>query len=89
VFLDESGYSIDDGYFVCTPDNPNWVNSPATYHGNAGGISYADGHAEIRRWRDANLLAKTKETGITAGPAYSPDKSGDLTWLQQRSTYAP
>jgi prepilin-type N-terminal cleavage/methylation domain-containing protein/prepilin-type processing-associated H-X9-DG protein len=89
VFLDESGYSIDDGYFVCTPDNPNWVNSPATYHGNAGGLSYADGHAEIRRWRDANLLAKTRETSITEGPAYSPDNSGDLAWLQQRSTYVP
>jgi hypothetical protein len=50
-------------------------------------MSYGDGHAEIRRWRDANLLAKTKETSI--GPAYSPDSSGDLQWLQQRSTYVP
>jgi prepilin-type N-terminal cleavage/methylation domain-containing protein/prepilin-type processing-associated H-X9-DG protein len=90
VFLDESGYSIDDGFFVCTPDNPDWVNSPATYHGNAGGMSYADGHSEIRRWRDANLLANSKKTPPpNQNPAYAPDSSGDLPWLQQRSTYVP
>src|SRR2546426_7399595 len=25
---------------------------PASYHNKAGGLSFADGHAEIHRWRD-------------------------------------
>lgn len=91
VFLDESGFSIDDGFFVCSPNFNQWINNPASYHGNAGGLSYADGHAEIRRWRDTHLLAANLEvnetTGLpTAAGPVNPDNSGDLPWLQQRST---
>jgi prepilin-type N-terminal cleavage/methylation domain-containing protein/prepilin-type processing-associated H-X9-DG protein len=84
VFIDESAYSIDDGFFVCSPNFNQWINNPASYHGNSGGLSYADGHAEIKPWKDAHLLAKNKST--TSGPAVSPDASGDLAWLQRRST---
>ena len=28
-------------------------NTPATYHNGAGGISFADGHSEIHKWRGA------------------------------------
>jgi prepilin-type N-terminal cleavage/methylation domain-containing protein/prepilin-type processing-associated H-X9-DG protein len=85
VFIDEAAYSIDDGFFVCGPNFNQWVNNPATFHGNGGGLSFADGHAEIRSWKDGNLLAKNK-TSTLNGTAFSPDSSGDLQWLQQRST---
>jgi prepilin-type N-terminal cleavage/methylation domain-containing protein/prepilin-type processing-associated H-X9-DG protein len=85
VFIDEAAYSIDDGYFVCSPNFNQWINSPATYHGNSGGLAFADGHAEVKRWRDGNLLARGKVTTI-GGPSYAPDSSDDLAWLQQRST---
>ncbi|MDB6019145.1 MAG: xcpT 2 [Pedosphaera sp.] len=87
VFIDESGYSIDDGFFVCGPNFNQWINNPASYHGNGGGLSFADGHAEIKVWKDANLLAKNKS--LTMGSAFSPDSSRDLLWLQQRSTSLP
>jgi prepilin-type N-terminal cleavage/methylation domain-containing protein/prepilin-type processing-associated H-X9-DG protein len=103
VFLDESGYSIDDGFFVDGPmptsgggANFNlWINNPASYHANACGISYADGHAEIKPWKDGNLLSAnlevSPETGLpTASGFVSPATSGpgaaDLPWLQQRCT---
>ncbi len=88
VFIEESVYSIDDGYFVCSPspDYVNtWINNPATYHGNGSGLAFADGHAEIKAWRDANLLARDK-TRTYSGVQFTADNSGDLTWLQQRST---
>jgi prepilin-type N-terminal cleavage/methylation domain-containing protein/prepilin-type processing-associated H-X9-DG protein len=88
VFIDESSYSIDDGFLVCSPNFNQWINNPATYHGNSGGLSYADGHADVKRWRDANLLARNK-TSTLNGSAFSPDNSGDLQWLQQRSTALP
>jgi prepilin-type processing-associated H-X9-DG protein len=28
-----------------------WWELPANYHNNAGSLSFADGHAEIRRWQ--------------------------------------
>jgi len=88
VFTEESAYSIDDGYFVCSPSPAyvnTWVNDPASYHGNGGGLSFADGHAEIKVWKDANLLAHNR-TQTYNGAQFAADKSGDLTWLQQRST---
>ena len=49
-FIDENPASINDGWFVCDPTDNMWIDKPATYHNNAGGISFADGHAEIRKW---------------------------------------
>jgi prepilin-type N-terminal cleavage/methylation domain-containing protein/prepilin-type processing-associated H-X9-DG protein len=81
VLIDESEYTIDDGFFVSDPNQPNhWVNAPSVRHGNASGISFADGHAEIKLWTDAKVLfAKTSDF------ASSPN-SPDCAWLQQRST---
>jgi prepilin-type N-terminal cleavage/methylation domain-containing protein/prepilin-type processing-associated H-X9-DG protein len=58
VFLDEHPESIDDGYFLVVLDQKGvWLNWPANYHNGAGGLSFADGHAEIRKWRDPGTLA--------------------------------
>jgi len=81
VFIDESEYTIDDGYFVCDPNQPNhWVNAPSIRHGNASGISFADGHSEIKLWTDAQMLHATSSDFASA------PNSPDLAWLQQRST---
>jgi prepilin-type N-terminal cleavage/methylation domain-containing protein/prepilin-type processing-associated H-X9-DG protein len=87
VFIDEASYTIDDGYFVSGPNYTQWINNPATWHANGCGLSFADGHAEIKVWKDANLLAKNK-TSTLNGPPTSPDNSGNLKWLQERSTVA-
>jgi prepilin-type N-terminal cleavage/methylation domain-containing protein/prepilin-type processing-associated H-X9-DG protein len=81
VFIDENPGSINDGWFVCDPNNLTlWYDVPATYHNGAGGLSFADGHAEIKKWRDANIL-KATSVNRPKDPG-----SSDLPWLQQRST---
>jgi prepilin-type N-terminal cleavage/methylation domain-containing protein/prepilin-type processing-associated H-X9-DG protein len=87
VFVDE-GATIDDGFFVCDPTIPGWINIPASYHGGAGGISFADGHAEIKKWKDGTVLANSKNSGATgSGLAPTPSSNtADLNWLQQRSS---
>jgi prepilin-type N-terminal cleavage/methylation domain-containing protein/prepilin-type processing-associated H-X9-DG protein len=82
VTIDENPYTINDGAFYCDPSQPTtWVDVPASYHNNAGGLGFADGHAEIKHWRDANMVS-ARQQNVTA------DSSGDLQWLQQRSTIA-
>jgi prepilin-type N-terminal cleavage/methylation domain-containing protein/prepilin-type processing-associated H-X9-DG protein len=82
VTIDENPNSINDGWFVCDPQNTTaWPDVPATYHTGAGGISFADGHAEIKKWKDKNILAAK----ITL-PAPKDPASSDLTWLQERTT---
>ena len=85
VMIDENPYSINDGWF-CSDPSPTvstWVDKPATYHNNAGGLSFADGHGEIHKWRDANLIAYKgpASTGVPAQPGVS-----DITWLGQRTS---
>ena len=51
VFLDEREDSINDGTFSTDVDNPLHLRDvPASYHGGAGGFSFADGHSEIHQW---------------------------------------
>jgi prepilin-type processing-associated H-X9-DG protein len=83
VTIDENPVSINDGWFVCDPNvDSQWFDVPATYHNGAGGVSFADGHSEIRRWKDRNVL------GLTAvpGTVTRDTSTDDLDWLQDRST---
>ena len=81
VLLDENPWSINDGWF-CT-DPLSWVDKPATYHNNACGFSFADGHAEIHKWRDQNLINFNGplDTSVPAAPGV-----GDVNWLMQRAS---
>ena len=81
VLIDENPASINDGWFVCDPNNKtSWPDVPASYHNGAGGLSFADGHAEIKKWKDNNLL------NLAVPPAIKDPASMDLFWLQERTT---
>ncbi len=83
VFIDENPWGLDDGFFVCDPLKPVWINIPASYHNGAGGLSFADGHAEIKKWRDNHVTScnATPPLGVQQDPT-----TGDLAWLQARSS---
>jgi prepilin-type N-terminal cleavage/methylation domain-containing protein/prepilin-type processing-associated H-X9-DG protein len=84
VFLDENPASINDGYWAQNLASSNtWIDSPAHYHVNSGNLSFADGHAEVRKWTDKNVLAGlfNAQSGFAADPT-----SRDLAWVQMRCT---
>lgn len=84
VLIDENEKSIDDGYFAGSPGKPNyWINVSATRHGGSGGLSFADGHSEIKLWRDKNVLNPPTEGGSSFP---SDPNSGDNAWLEQRES---
>jgi len=86
VTIDENPITINDGSFR-VPTQPltvnEWIDMPATYHNNAGGLSFADGHAEIRKWVDrAVLRGKTDPLNYSRVPA---DGIKDIDWMQERT----
>lgn len=87
VLLDECPDSINDGLFSVRmqPDaSAKWTDVPASTHGGAGGFSFADGHAEIKKWRDANTLAPVRQRNpCPDNEQYSPN---DISWLQQHTS---
>jgi len=79
VFLDEHPDGIDDGYFLVFVNRKYlWGNMPANYHNGACGFSFADGHAEIRKWLDPDTLSK-KIVANPMGPR-------DVPWIQVRTS---
>jgi len=78
VLLDENPNSINDNVFVDYASSATWGDMPAVYHNHANGLSFADGHAEIKKWKDSAIL-----TGQGGAPQ---DGGVDLTWLQQHIT---
>jgi prepilin-type N-terminal cleavage/methylation domain-containing protein/prepilin-type processing-associated H-X9-DG protein len=85
VFIDENEKSLDDGYFAGSPGLPNfWINVSATRHGNRGDLSYADGHSELKKWTDANVLNPPPANNYSR---FSSDPtSTDSAWLEQRES---
>jgi len=82
VFIDENPQSINDGWMVEDPSEPSlakpeWIDGPAVYHVGACGISFIDGHAEIKKWRDPVLLAvsamKDTQNWSGAAPKFEDD----------------
>jgi len=85
VLIDENPYSINDGMFVCDPNATTWVDIPASYHNGAGGLSFADGHAEIKKWRDSHVV-NCNSAPPSGGGTPQDATTGDLAWLQMRSS---
>jgi prepilin-type processing-associated H-X9-DG protein len=95
VFLDENPYSINDGFFLVnlktapplTTTGCQFYDIPASYHAKGGGLSFADGHAEMKIWSDAAILG-FKGVRINNGvQTADTGPSSDLAWLATRSTY--
>jgi prepilin-type processing-associated H-X9-DG protein len=82
LLLDENPYSINDAYFLDVPTDPGWVDCPACYHNGACGISFCDGHAQIKQWRDPVVL-NWRQGG---NPSGSGTRSADLLWFFQITT---
>jgi prepilin-type N-terminal cleavage/methylation domain-containing protein/prepilin-type processing-associated H-X9-DG protein len=94
VFIDEREDGINDGWFAVNmdgyePRNPNSyqiVDYPASYHNRAGGLAFADGHSEIRKWKDRRTIPVLKKGQLLQLGVSSPGNQ-DMEWLQDRTTY--
>jgi prepilin-type processing-associated H-X9-DG protein len=83
VTLDEHPDCINDGFFIASRTATQWGDLPASYHNGACGFSFADGHAEIHKWR-----SRTSVYGVRFYFAVVPfDAAGklDFNWYNDRT----
>ncbi|MEO6036010.1 MAG: prepilin-type N-terminal cleavage/methylation domain-containing protein [Verrucomicrobiota bacterium] len=91
VLLEEREDSMNDGFFIVKMDgypsaaNTYLVDYPASYHNRAAGFSFADGHAEIHRWRDPRTIPVLKAGQLLPLNQPSPNNP-DVVWMQDHST---
>ena len=89
VMLDEHPLSINDGFFVINmigypnPAQTQMPDIPASYHNGAGGVTFADGHSEIRKWKDPRTVVPR---GAKSLPTVSMSNNQDMLWFWERTT---
>jgi prepilin-type processing-associated H-X9-DG protein len=87
VFLDEHPDSIDDGYFLNIDDDwsPKWTDLPGSFHDGGANFSFADGHSEYHRWRNASTKQPAVAYGINPKlPVPLTDGLQDYSWVLSR-----
>lgn len=90
VFMDEDENTINDAMFRVDDQNiagnalkvNDW---PAYYHGGSGGISFADGHAEMHKWKE---ISKGAPSGHAPSSGSNIQAPGDKFYLMTISTEA-
>jgi prepilin-type N-terminal cleavage/methylation domain-containing protein len=89
VFVDEHPDSLNAGGFanmmVATPQSARIIDYPASYHNGACGLSFSDGHAEIRKWRDTRTKPAPKYNLDLPLNVASPNNQ-DMIWLAERTS---
>src|SRR5437660_534667 len=73
------------GYMDFEPGSAGFFDLPGNYHNRAGGLSFADGHSEIRRWVDDRTMPPLVPGGLIPDIISSPNNQ-DILWLQERCT---
>lgn len=92
IFIDEHPNSINDAGFAVEMEHvgpfAHIIDTPASFHGGAAALSFADGHAEIHKWMGKTIQPPVTPGGNNIGNAASSigDSWVDIAWLQARTS---
>lgn len=86
VFIDEHPDSINDACLYVNPylsgASDQWIDTPSSLHDGACTFSFADGHAEVKKWHDATSINPVKYSTLNR---ISCPNSKDFEWVAQRT----
>jgi len=84
VLIDEDANSINDAGFAVGMERPQWIDWAGSYHNGACGFAFADGHSEIRKWKDRSTLVIKGQMG--AGGPIPKGGGSDYPWIRERTS---
>ena len=85
VTLDEHPDGINDAFFIVDINASQWGDLPASYHNGACGFSFADGHAEVKKWQSATSVYPVKFAFGTR--PFDAKGKLDFAWYRERTGY--
>jgi prepilin-type N-terminal cleavage/methylation domain-containing protein len=97
VFLDMREDTVNWSNFMIDMTGYNPVNSsawqwtgdfPGMYHNRAAGLSFADGHSEIKKWLDGRTTPPMSPPGSILNASVAQAGNPDIYWFQDHSTRA-
>jgi prepilin-type N-terminal cleavage/methylation domain-containing protein/prepilin-type processing-associated H-X9-DG protein len=92
VLVDEHPDSMNDGFFCIDmngypdPKQAKLPDVPASFHNNAAGFAFADGHSEIKQWKDKRTIMPVKKAGLVNTANMGNPPNPDVLWLYERTT---
>ena len=92
VIMDENPDSVNDAAYAVKMDlqgaAATWQDGPGTSHGGACGFTFADGHSEIRKWKDPRSTSKIMLPTYTYGFNFGVRQANnlDIQWLEDRTS---
>lgn len=87
MMVDEHPDGINDGWLAVrmyTDGRGYWRDLPASYHVGACGFSFADGHAEVKKWVEGSTLQPIKRVYNSFN--FFVTELRDYQWFSERST---
>jgi prepilin-type N-terminal cleavage/methylation domain-containing protein len=92
VFIDEHPDSMNDAGFFNPTGKTSPVDIPAAYHNAAGGLAFADGHADINKWKGIFKSKRAQQVlynnGFTWGVPIAQNDA-DLAYLHDNGGLRP
>ena len=85
VFSEENMCSMNDGYLQVKNGSPLWPDVPGSYHVWNCGMSYADGHAALRKWI-TSVLKIPVSFGYTKDSITTGVNNQDYLWWNQHTS---
>jgi len=101
LFMDVREDAVNFGNFLVGmkgyPENPEDIrifDFPASYHNQAGTLSFVDGHSEIKRWQHPDTMPPLIKDGLLPEIEQMPTSlnspnNPDIRWLQDHNTRKP
>lgn len=89
VLVDEHPDSMNDGFFCIDmngypdPKLAKLPDVPASFHNNACGFAFADGHSEIKKWTDPRTTPPVLRQSNP--PSVSQANNKDVLWLYEHT----
>lgn len=81
VFIDvEPGSMCYTPFRIPDSDTQPWFSAPGAMHAKGANLTFADGHAESKRWKRPTYRAPT-----SGSPHPSPTDRQDVYWLRRRA----
>ena len=84
VFVDEHPDSMNNGYFTAFLNEDHWEDLPSSYHNNACGFAFAEGHSEIKKWRSPSTVQPVR-FAYGYNVSIPQNERTDHQWLQDRT----
>ena len=91
VTIDEHPDTLNDGLFNNNPDwraATRWSDAPASYHAGGAGVSFADGHSEVHKWKSGATrmpvmyIEMAERAGYMA--PFDAEARRDFLWMVER-----